>query len=192
MDRLPRRSAILLLASTCGSWFIGAAAATPITIIDADVQLYSATDNTDGFFVGNGMRWIADVTPNGNSGTTGSVRILNTTTNNTVTETLRFTPGIGGVDPNLFQRTIGNNPALYGSPTFTFVNGANTNAVTVLGIPTGTQPAPFVNSISISGSSLTPTFNWTPPPNAQVNGYRINIYDKNSPSPNGSTRYGIN
>jgi hypothetical protein len=165
----------LLLAQ----WFLGPAAATPITILDADVQLYNATDNTDGFFVGNGMRWIADARPNGTSGTTGSVSIPG----RALPLTLNFTPGIGGVDPNLFQRTIANNPALYGSPTFTFKNGTDVTSLTTPGIPAGTQPAPFVNSITISGSSLTPTFTWTPPANTQVNGYRINIYDKNSLNP---------
>jgi hypothetical protein len=163
MDRLPRRSAILLLASTCGSWFIGAAAASPITIVDADVSLYHASDNTDGFFVGNGIRWLTDVVPNGTSGTTATVTTVNTTTGLPVTLTLRFTPGIGGVDPNLFQRVMTDNPALHGLATFNYQNGTNTNSTTALGIPTGTQQAPFVNSITISGSSLTPTFTWTPP-----------------------------
>jgi hypothetical protein len=30
----------------------------------------------------------------------------------------------------------------------------------------------------LSGSGANPTFSWTPPPGATVNGYRVNIYDK--------------
>ncbi len=43
--------------------------------------------------------------------------------------------------------------------------------------------APFITSITLSGSSAAPTFSWTPPPGTEVNGYRINIFDKSLVSP---------
>src|SRR5204863_4142786 len=44
--------------------------------------------------------------------------------------------------------------------------------------PQGISQAPFVNTITLSGTSANPTFTWTPPAGTTVNGYRINIYDK--------------
>ena len=68
-------------------------------------------------------------------------------------------------------------PSRRGPWTLTFSNGAD-SAQAVVSLPAGQTQAPFVNSITLSGSSVTPTFSWTPPPGAVVNGYRINIYDK--------------
>ena len=47
-----------------------------------------------------------------------------------------------------------------------------------MSLPQGTSYAPFVNAITLSGTSANPTFTWTPPPATTVNGYRINIFDK--------------
>jgi hypothetical protein len=52
----------------------------------------------------------------------------------------------------------------------------------VVNLDNNAQQAPFVNSITLSGTSASPTFAWTPPPGATVNGYRINIYDPKSRS----------
>jgi len=50
--------------------------------------------------------------------------------------------------------------------------------VSVVSLPAGATQAPFVNTITLSGTSANPTFTWAPPPATTVNGYRINIYDK--------------
>ena len=58
-----------------------------------------------------------------------------------------------------------------------FTSGTDSTSTTV-SMNTNAQQAPFVNSITLSGTSANPTFSWTPPPGATVNGYRLNVFDK--------------
>ena len=86
-----------------------------------------------------------------------------------------FSPG--PLIPNFFQRLLPDDPGLYGDWILGFRNGSDTASVTV-SLADNAKQAPFVNSITLSGSSDKPTFTWTPPPDTVVNGYRVNFYDK--------------
>ena len=150
--------------------------ADPVTIVQPYMNLENRGINSDGFSAGQFLRIGAtSVTPNGTHGTTGTGVTTDLGTGATVTRSIPFNPG--PEIPNFYQRLLTDSPSLRGPWTLTFTNGAN-SASTVVTLPAGQTQAPFVNSITLSGSAATPTFSWTPPPGAVVNGYRINIYDK--------------
>jgi hypothetical protein len=94
---------------------------------------------------------------------------------NTTTRVINFNPS--PVIPNFFSRNFTDDATLRGDWTLTFTNGAD-KASRNVSIAAEAQYAPFVNNITLSGTSLNPTFTWTPPPGATVNAYRVNIYDK--------------
>jgi hypothetical protein len=168
---LIRSLAPIAMVSACFS-----ALADPVTISQPFMNLENRGINSDGFTPGEFLRVGATaVTPNGNAGTTGSGTTIDPLTNQPITRSIPFTPG--PEIPDFYQRLLPDSPTLRGPWTLTFVNGTDT-AQAVVSLPTGQQQAPFVNSITLSGSSQTPTFSWTPPPGAVVNGYRVNIYDK--------------
>lgn len=156
------------------------ALAAPITINTPFMNLEHRAVNSLGFGVGSFLRIGANaVVPNGNNGTTGVGVTTNLVTGATVTQSILFNPG--PAIPNFYSRYMNDNPALYGTWTMTFTNnsgGSVNTASAQVSLPAGTQQAPFVNTISLSGTSAQPTFTWTPPAGAQVNGYRVNIYDK--------------
>ena len=155
---------------------VPAAHADPVTINTPFMNLENRAINSLGFTTGEFLRIGAvSVTPNGTLGTTGVGTSINLLTGALETRTIPFNPG--PVIPNFFSRNLGNNPALYGPWTLTFTNGAD-SASTVVSLPAGATQAPFVNTITLSGTSANPTFTWAPPPATTVNGYRINIYDK--------------
>ena len=168
----------VLLAAAAGMSCIQFAEASTVTIADPFLMLLNISDNTIGDATGQRLRFGADgVIPNGNNGTTGLGTTINTVTGTVVNQSINF---IGGVaNPNQFSRSILDNANLHGSWTLTFTNGADTSSAAVAAIPAGIAQAPFVNSLTISGSGANPTFAWTPPANAQVNGYRFNLYDHN-------------
>lgn len=150
--------------------------AAPITITQPFMNLENRGINSDGFTPGEFLRIGAtSVTPNGTAGTTGSGTTTNLSTGALVSRSIAFTPG--PEIPNFYQRLLTDSPSLRGAWTITFANGSD-SAQAVVTLPAGQTQAPFVNSITLSGSSATPTFSWTPPPGAAVDGYRINIYDK--------------
>jgi hypothetical protein len=173
---VPRRAiAVFAFASLAA-----ASHAAPVTVNDPFFQLYNGGINSLGFITGEFMRVGAtSVVPNGNAGTSGFAKTMNTVTGQPFGLPLSFTPS--PAVPNMFQRFTAFNTQLLGPWTLTFVNGPDVTPVS--GIPALTMPAgavqtPFVNSITLSGTSANPTFSWTPPPGTAVNGYRINIYDK--------------
>jgi hypothetical protein len=45
------------------------------------------------------------------------------------------------------------------------------------------QPVPFPLDVTISGSGLTPTISWTVPDSFVPDGFRVQIFDKDRPSP---------
>ncbi len=163
--------------------------ADPVTIASPFMNLENDGINSLGFATGEFFRIGAtSVTPNGSGGTFGFGTTTNVLTNQAVSRTINFDPGPD--IPNFFARYLVANPDLYGPWTLTFVNGSN-RSQSVVSLPTGQAQAPFVNSISLSGTSQTPTFTWSPPPGIAVNGYRINIYDKSlvSKSNNGQVAH---
>ena len=148
------------------------AVAAPVTINTPFMNLEHRAVNSLGFAAGQFVRWGANsVIPNGASGTTGVATQAGTGTQ----RTLNFDPGPS--IPNFFDRYVADNPALRGDWALRFTNGAN-SATAQVSLSATAQQAPFVNSITLSGSSAQPAFTWTPPPGATVNGYRVNIFDK--------------
>lgn len=132
--------------------------------------------NSLGVTVGEFVRFGAvSVTPNGAEGTTGVARSTDLATGLPLTRTINFSPS--PVIPNFFSRNLFDSPSLRGPWTLTFTNGAD-SASRVVSLPVGTVQAPFVESVTLSGTGEAPTFGWAPPSGAAVNGYRINIYDK--------------
>ena len=161
---------VLMAALAAPAW------STPVTIATPFMNLENRAINSLGFTSGQFLRIGANsVVPNGSAGTTGIGVTTNLFTNQAVSVNIPATPG--PIIPNFFQRLLTDSPALRGPWTLTFTNGADSASTTVDIADTATQ-APFVNSITLTGSGLNPTFTWTPPPGAVVNGYRVNIYDK--------------
>lgn len=168
-----------LAAALFGLGLLTAASATPITIATPFMNLEHRGLNSMGVTPGEFLRFGAvSVTPNGGAGTTGVARTINTLTGLEVTRNINWAPS--PVIPNFFSRNITDDPNLHGPWTLTFTNNVNTNdqRSVVVSLPAGTTQAPFVETITLSGTSTNPTFTWAPPEGALVNGYRINIYDK--------------
>jgi hypothetical protein len=155
--------------------------ADPVTIGVPFMNLENRGVNSLGFATGQFFRIGANtVTPNGDAGTTGLGTTIDLLTGLPVTRTINFSPG--PIIPNFFVRNLPEQPSLYGPWTLRFTNGSDSSQA-VVSLPTGTTQAPFVTTITLSGSSANPTFTWAPPPGAVVNGYRVNIYDKALVSP---------
>lgn len=166
-----------LLGAGMGWWSV--ATADPITITTPFMNFENENINSDGFNTGQFLRFGANsVVPNAVNGTTGIATTTNTVTNALQSFSIGFVPS--PLSPNMFQRTIAINPVLLGPYTLTFTNNVNTanTASTVVSLPSTAALAPFVQSVTLSGTSLNPTFTWAPPAGALVNGYRLNIYDK--------------
>lgn len=162
---------LVLLGATSAVW------AAPVTINTPFMNLENRGINSLGWAPGEQLRWGANsVVPNGTAGTTGLATQVGTGTQRTI----NFNPGPS--IPNFFSRNVTDAPALRGDWTLKFSNGAD-SATASVGLSAAAQQAPFVNSITLSGTSANPTFTWTPPPGATVNGYRVNIYDKSLVSP---------
>lgn len=177
MDRRSRAAAAALVLLGASS----AVLAAPVAIGTPFMNLENRAINSLGFAPGQYLRIGANsVVPNGLAGTTGLGTTTSLSTGLPVSRVINFTPG--PVIPNFFSRYMADSPDLRGPWTLTFSNGADSSSRGV-SLPAGAQQAPFVNSITLSGTSANPTFSWTPPPGVTVNGYRINIFDKSIIAP---------
>ena len=166
----------LLAVSTLG------AHAEPVTITTPFINFENVAINSLGFGTGQFLRFGANATTaNGPAGTTG-VPTLN---GSSLRANIPFTPS--PLAPNRFVRDLSIAPqqtlpgsSLFNPWTLTFTNTTNTTntAQAVVQMQSGAQLVPFVNSITLSGTSANPTFSWTPPASIAVDGYRVNIYDK--------------
>ena len=168
-------AATLLIAAIAGQ-----AGAAPVSIGTPFMNLENRAINSLGFGVGQFLRIGANtVLPNGAGGTTGVGTTTNLLTGALVTRTINADPS--PLNANMFDRYLADDRSLYGPWMMTFTNatGGTTNtASATVSLPLTAQQAPFVNSITLSGSGEAPKFTWTPPPGATVNGYRLNIFDK--------------
>lgn len=170
------RCKLLALGSLLGLGISGSCVAAPVTIGTPFINFENDGINSLGFNTGEFLRFGANtVLPNGAAGTTGIARTTNLSTGATVARAINYNPS--PINPNMFQRSIAVNPNLLGPWTLTFSNGADSSSRTV-SLPAGAGLAPFVDSITLSGTSVNPTFSWAAPAAATVNGYRVNIYDK--------------
>jgi hypothetical protein len=187
-----RRGLVALSIFSATASCVGTAQADTITISDAFLELYNISPNTLGFTPGDRIRVGSDsVVPNAGSTptspTTGVATTINTVTGKTVTKDLTFRGS--DASPDFYSNSFPDNPALYGPWTLNYTNTTNTlntASATAHALPAGIVPAPFVQSITISGSGGNPTFSWTPPAGVTVNAYKINIYDKNLSNAAGS------
>ena len=153
-----------------------AALGDPVTIGTPFINLENDGVNSDGFSVGKFLRIGANsAVPNGDHGTIAYGETTDLVTGQDIIRPIFFTPS--PLLPNFYQRRLDDRPSRYGPWTLNFVNGAD-RSTAVVTLPAGTTQAPFVNSVSLSGTSANPTFTWAPPAGATVNGYRIQIYDK--------------
>ena len=172
--------------------------ATALVVSDPFLQYYNVGPNDLHFTSGETIRYGAtDVVPNALAGTTGTATTTNLSTGNMITRTINFNPSV--VVPNFFNgllslcttsctATGNNNPAnLTGPWTITFDNpGTTPTSVSNVMSLAGSGEIPFVNSITLSGTAANPTFSWTPPAGVTVDGYRVNIYQNNLETFNGS------
>jgi PEP-CTERM motif len=177
--------------------FAGSPHANAVLLTASDFYLQYINNSPSVIFGAGGQQirfGAAKVLPNGdamNNGvgvaTTGTATTINTATNLSVTRTIPFDPG--PVDPYFYQGifTITNNPIGNRNPanlmnpwTITFSNPATSNGSVSDTISLQGGEIPFVNSVTLSGTSAAPTFSWSPPPNnTTVNGYKIDIYQNN-------------
>lgn len=176
---MPRRAASL--ATTLGLMACcSAAQALPVVVDMPFMNLEHRGINSLGFAVGEFVRIGATtVTPNGAEGTTAFGTTLDPVTGASLSRSIYFTPGPSV--PGFFSRQLAWQPNFLAPWTLNFVNGEDVTQ-RVVDLPTGTQQMPFVTGITVSGDSTRPTFRWTAP-QADVDGYRINIYDRTLLSP---------
>lgn len=162
---------VLAAATLCAAAAIAQAA--PVSISTPFFNLEHRNVNSLGFGSGSFVRFGAgSVVPNGRGGTTG-VAVRNS---DGLTRTVLFDPFPLG--PNWFARYLTDDPALYrGDWTLRFRNGSDVATAAISLDPAATQ-APFVNSVTLSGTAARPTFSWSPPAGAVVNAYRVNLYEK--------------
>ena len=174
--RIARLVAVALVVAATG------ASAATVTVTTPFFNLENRGINSMGFSTGQFMRIGANsVVPNGRNGTTGVGTTIDLTTGSAVQRQIFFAPG--PIIPNFFSRGMSADPNLYGAWNLTFTNGNDSTTVTVPALPQGTTQAPFVDSVTLSGSSANPVFSWAPPAGVDVHGYRVNIYDKSLVGP---------
>jgi hypothetical protein len=160
------------------SLLLGAASAAhaeAIVIGTPFMNLENRKPNSMGTTPGAFIRFGAvSVRPNGDAGTTGVADNLST---NAPNRTVFFNPS--PTIPNFFSRTLADAPELRGTWRLTFSNPGYTSSSVDVNLGADVVQAPFVQSITLAGTGLEPTFSWAPPSGATVNGYRVNIFDKN-------------
>ncbi|HEV2097851.1 MAG TPA: PEP-CTERM sorting domain-containing protein [Stellaceae bacterium] len=192
---------------------VGLSAAANATTLTESGAYLRYINQTPSVLLGPGGEKIdfgaTDVVPNSLAGTTG----VATTKNLNTGAPLSFSiPGIPSpVNLNAFGGDISvcttsctpasnNNPAnLTGPWTLTFKNpGTSNGSVSTQLSLAGPGFLPFVNSVTLSGTSANPTFSWTPPASTgpsgvPVNGYRIDIYQNGlSSNPNSDLIFATN
>jgi len=147
-----------------------------LTISDLALVRGFTGPNPIGAPPGDVIELSADVTPNGDAGTTGVGQTTNLKTGKLTSMSIPYLALTS--DPNLFLLTISPyNANLTGKWTVTFTNNTtNPSVITATtGSIQGVANAPTPTSVTVSGSSLNPTFSWSFPPS--ITGIQINLYD---------------
>jgi PEP-CTERM motif len=147
---------------------------------DLSLRLNNSTTNDLGFQPGLEIILSADsVVPNGSGSasppTMATAQTIDPTNGQVVTMAFPFLPST--VVPNQFSLET-SNVNLTNPWTVTFTNSGTTPSTLVETSPslTGVTPAPFANNVTISGTSLDPTFTWSYP--SIINGVTVLVYDK--------------
>jgi len=151
------RAVLLLLTSQ----LIAPVVATPITSI-SDLNNFRDTRSANdvGITQGDSNQYGAQVVPNDSAGT----RIF--ATQGTVRVPAVGTSACGAftVNPDFCANSIPFNPTLTGAWQLTFVNGPDqATATTPVLAPSAVAPAPFADTVTITGSGTTPTISWSVP-----------------------------
>jgi hypothetical protein len=191
--------------ATLNVWVSSYAGAVVLTDNGSDfLQYYNVGPNDLDFSSGEFIRYGGNtVTPNGvpnptqvipgavSGDTVGAATTINSTTGATISRSIvaesspatpNFFSGELAVCMTNCSSTGNNNPANLQNPwTITFSNPSTspTSVAQSISLAPGSGELPFVNSVTLSGTAAQPTFSWTPPPGAPVDGYRINIYQNN-------------
>ena len=161
---------VLAAAALCAATAV--AQAESVTVSSPFFYLLNLGVNSLGYGTGAYVNFGAfSVVPNGGAGTAG----VATRNSDGLTEPVPFQPQLLG--PDQFSATLADNAAFRGDWTLSFTNGGNTASVPIYLSPTAQQAA-FVQSITISGNGLTPTFTWAPHSGEVVNAYLVNIIDR--------------
>src|SRR5258708_1048416 len=133
--------------------------ATPLAVIDPFFYLINVCDNSLGETVGARLfSGASSVMPDALGGTAGTITYTDVNGLNPVTRSLFFDPS--SVLPHQFDRSQPDSPSFGGPATLTFMNSVNTVNTASFNVPSlvGFQQAPFVNTVTISGSASNPTF----------------------------------
>ena len=179
IPRLLDRMASLLRILSAGALLgcASSAVANPISVSDIALRIDDTGPNDIGINSGEPSERIlisAEVTP-----TVGTMATAQPINLSILPIPLPFFPTT--VNPNEFITSILYGSNLTGPWTLTFTDDGDTTTVpqppTTLSL-VGVTPAPFANSVMVSGSWLNPTFTWSYPTN--VDGVAVQIYDKSS------------
>ena len=198
-------SIFLIALGIAGLSSLAHAAALTVPTSDVFLQYINASPSSLFGLGGEDIRYGANnVVPNGDAATngvgvatTGIATTTNIATAALISHSIPFFPG--PADPDNFQGSFAicttacspsapNNPVnLTGPWTITFKNTATSptsvsNTLTLQG-----SEIPFVNTVTLSGTSANPTFSWTPPAGVPVNGYRVDIFENNLANPPNSS-----
>jgi hypothetical protein len=189
---MPRRHQILgsgirmLLIAVGAVGVSSSAQATALTVSQPFLYYENASPSVlfgaGGELIGYGAD---NVTPNGTGGTTGFATVAGA--NGTITRSISYAPSAAPLVPNFFSGSISlaaaNNDGInLSSPwTITFQNSGTTpTSISNTLFLVGPGELPLVNSVTISGTTAQPTFSWSPPLGATVNGYRIQIWQNST------------
>ena len=93
------------------------------------------------------------VIPNGIAGTTATATLGN--------RTIPLPALNEGVNPNFFSTAVGDNATNRGSWALNFTNGADAASASTPSVSAALTPLPFVTSVSVGGTGLTPMLHWT-------------------------------
>jgi hypothetical protein len=180
LSKLARVCAASAVAVASSLW---SAVAAPISVTGPYLLLDDKGANSLGFATGLHIGIGVDAVPNGAAGTAVYGTTINLATG-TTTAPIAVSFAGGTANPNEFRSNIPYDPNLAGPWTLTFTNGPDT---TIAATPSlvGVNPAPFAKDVTISGSSLDPTFSWSYP-TGSVNGVTLLIYDKSRQNAGGS------
>jgi hypothetical protein len=171
--------AATLLVAACATQ---SAVAVELTVFEPFVQYFNVGTNTLGVQTGPRIRYGASsVTADQPGLISGRLFYLDA---NGINSFVGIPHAPSPAFPDFYSGSMPFDPAIGHNFTVRF-NYRETIGGPILAIvdtpitqPSLTEPPPLIHSISMSGSGLTPTFTWTPPPGVQVDAYRINILDK--------------
>lgn len=158
------------------------ALAVPITASGSFHFRDIRSPNSVGFFIGDRLTFGATVSPNGDDDGDGFADnagppTLPTTgigTQGGASRALSFVPS--QVNPNQFVTSVAFDSALTNSWQLDFTNDTDTTTIFTPS-PGNVSNTPFVGNMSLTGSGVTPTFNWTVPTGSTADRVTIRIFD---------------